>query len=52
MFLVHFIGDITQPLHDENLDVGGNTITVTFDGFDDDNLHVDWDTYMPELYIG
>ncbi|KAJ7196659.1 putative nuclease PA3 [Mycena pura] len=52
MFIVHFIGDITQPLHDENLDVGGNTITVTFDGFDDDNLHADWDTYMPELFIG
>lgn len=30
MFLVHFLGDITQPLHDEALDVGGNTITVTF----------------------
>ncbi|KAJ7886489.1 nuclease s1 [Mycena leptocephala] len=45
MFLVHFIGDITQPLHDENLDVGGNTITVTFDGFDDDNLHK-WATIL------
>nr|GAT57159.1 nuclease PA3 [Mycena chlorophos] len=51
-FLVHFLGDITQPLHDEALDVGGNTITVTFDGYDDDNLHADWDTYMPEKLIG
>jgi hypothetical protein len=51
-FLVHFIGDITQPLHDEALDVGGNTITVTFDGYDDDNLHSDWDTYIPEKLIG
>ncbi|KAH8895960.1 S1/P1 nuclease [Thozetella sp. PMI_491] len=51
-FLVHFVGDITQPLHDEALDVGGNTIIVTFDGYDDDNLHADWDTYMPEKLIG
>ncbi|KAF7320541.1 Nuclease PA3 [Mycena chlorophos] len=51
-FLVHLLGDITQPLHDEALDVGGNTITVTFDGYDDDNLHADWDTYMPEKLIG
>ncbi|KAE9378531.1 hypothetical protein N431DRAFT_400243 [Stipitochalara longipes BDJ] len=51
-FIVHFVGDITQPLHDEALDVGGNTITVTFDGYDDDNLHADWDTYMPEKLIG
>lgn len=40
-FLVHFIGDITQPLHDENLEVGGNDIDVTFDGEDTD-LHGIW----------
>ncbi|KAJ7067486.1 phospholipase C/P1 nuclease domain-containing protein [Mycena amicta] len=51
-FLVHFIGDITQPLHDEALDLGGNTITVTFDGFTTDNLHSDWDTFMPQKLIG
>ncbi|KAH6660318.1 putative nuclease PA3 [Truncatella angustata] len=51
-FLVHFVGDITQPLHDEALDVGGNTITVTFDGYDDDNLHSDWDTYIPAKLVG
>ncbi|KAF7303550.1 putative nuclease S1 precursor [Mycena indigotica] len=51
-FLVHFIGDITQPLHDEALDVGGNTITVTFDGFTTDNLHSDWDTFIPQKLIG
>ena len=39
-------------MHDEALDVGGNTITVTFDGYSDDNLHADWDTYMPEKLIG
>lgn len=51
-FLVHFLGDITQPLHDEALDVGGNDITVTFDGYTSDNLHADWDTYMPEKLVG
>ncbi|ERS97607.1 nuclease S1 [Sporothrix schenckii 1099-18] len=50
-FLVHFVGDITQPLHDEALDVGGNTIKVTFDGYSD-NLHADWDTYIPEKLVG
>lgn len=50
-FLVHFIGDITQPLHDEAYEVGGNDIDVTFDGYSD-NLHSDWDTYMPEKLVG
>lgn len=51
MFLVHFLGDITQPLHDEALEVGGNDIDVTFQGFSD-NLHADWDTFMPEVRAG
>ncbi|PMD62413.1 S1/P1 nuclease [Hyaloscypha bicolor E] len=46
-----FVGDIHQPLHDENLDVGGNDITVTFDGTST-NLHHIWDTNMPEKYAG
>ncbi|TKA28861.1 Nuclease S1 [Salinomyces thailandicus] len=50
-FLVHFIGDITQPLHDEELEVGGNDIDVTFDG-EDTNLHHIWDTNMPEELVG
>ncbi|EPS30987.1 Nuclease PA3 [Penicillium oxalicum] len=50
-FLVHFLGDITQPLHDEAYQVGGNGIKVTFDGYSD-NLHSDWDTYMPQKLIG
>ena len=50
-FLVHFIGDIHQPLHDENLDVGGNSIDVTFDG-DDTNLHSVWDTSIIQKYAG
>ncbi|KAG4263745.1 hypothetical protein FPRO03_09021 [Fusarium proliferatum] len=51
-FLVHFLGDITQPLHDEAYEVGGNDIKVTFNGYSGDNLHSDWDTYMPEKLIG
>jgi hypothetical protein len=41
MFIVHFVGDVTQPLHDEALESGGNGIAVTFQGFSD-NLHSDW----------
>ncbi|KAF4966004.1 hypothetical protein FSARC_6259 [Fusarium sarcochroum] len=51
-FLVHFLGDITQPLHDEAYEIGGNDIKVTFNGYSGDNLHLDWDTYMPEKLIG
>ncbi|KAJ9295513.1 hypothetical protein DTO271G3_5969 [Paecilomyces variotii] len=50
-FIVHFVGDITQPLHDEAYEVGGNEIKVTYQGYHD-NLHADWDTYMPETLIG
>ncbi|KAJ9192260.1 hypothetical protein DTO164E3_8461 [Paecilomyces variotii] len=50
-FIVHFVGDITQPLHDEAYEVGGNEIKVTYQGYSD-NLHADWDTYMPETLIG
>jgi hypothetical protein len=46
-FIIHFIGDLHQPLHDEALDVGGNTINVTYDG-DDTNLHHIWDTEIVE----
>ncbi|KAJ6562481.1 putative nuclease PA3 [Mycena capillaripes] len=50
-FLVHFVGDVTQPLHDEALALGGNNIPVTFMGFSD-NIHSDWDTFMPQELIG
>jgi hypothetical protein len=46
-----FVGDIHQPLHDENLDVGGNDIDVTYDG-SGTNLHHIWDTNMPEEDAG
>ncbi|KAL9053072.1 MAG: hypothetical protein Q9162_004994 [Coniocarpon cinnabarinum] len=50
-FLVHFFGDVTQPLHDEAEEVGGNDIDVTFDG-EKTNLHHIWDTNMPEKLVG
>jgi hypothetical protein len=37
-FLIHFTGDLTQPLHDEAYEVGGNDIEVTYQGYKD-NLH-------------
>ncbi len=46
-FLVHFVGDITQPLHDEAFEVGGNDVDVTFDG-ENTELHAVWDTSIPE----
>jgi hypothetical protein len=46
-YLIHFVGDIHQPLHDEAKEIGGNDIPVTFDGYTD-NLHSIWDTWMPE----
>ena len=46
-FIIHFIGDLHQPLHDEALDVGGNDISVTYDG-EATNLHHIWDTEIVE----
>jgi hypothetical protein len=48
-FLSHFLGDISQPLHNCNRSRGGNDITVTFDGKTINginrpmNLHGIWD---------
>lgn len=50
-WVVHFLGDIHQPLHVENLEIGGNGINVTFDGVST-NLHHIWDSNMPEKLIG
>jgi S1/P1 Nuclease len=47
-FLLHFVGDMHQPLHaSDNNDAGGNNIKVTVDGFKHsakDELHGYWDT--------
>jgi len=47
-FVVHFVGDLHQPLHDEdNHDKGGNTRYVVFERHPD-NLHWVWDTGLLE----
>ena len=47
-FVVHFTGDLHQPLHDEdNGDRGGNERQVIFNGHPD-NLHWVWDTGLLE----
>ena len=45
-WIVHFLGDISQPLHNEAIAIGGNTINVTFEG-EPWNLHALWDTAIP-----
>lgn len=44
-FLLHFIGDIHQPLHaSDDHDRGGNLKIVAAPGIASNNLHHDWDT--------
>jgi hypothetical protein len=53
MFLVHFLGDIHQPLHTENMKRGGTHIPACFNGHCSDmNLHSVWDTEIPETHRG
>lgn len=45
MYVLHFIGDLHQPLHTEGLARGGNDIKVCFDHrCGRENLHSIWDT--------
>lgn len=47
-FLIHFIGDVHQPMHvGKNLDQGGNKIAVLYFG-DRMNLHSVWDSGIVE----
>ena len=50
-FLIHFIGDIHQPLHTENELRGGNGIPVLF-GKKHTNLHSVWDEDIPDRIRG
>ena len=50
-FMLHFFGDIHQPLHTEAEGRGGNDIFVTFDG-KRVNLHALWDAIMVNKYLG
>lgn len=52
LFLVHFVGDMHQPLHcADNMDEGGNDVVLPFFG-EDWKLHSIWDSgvlnHMPE----
>jgi S1/P1 Nuclease len=51
-YLVHFVGDIHQPLHvSDNNDRGGNDVIVIFRGYPT-NVHAVWDTGIIELALG
>ncbi|TPX10670.1 uncharacterized protein E0L32_008404 [Thyridium curvatum] len=50
-FVVHFLGDIHQPLHTEDVARGGNGIHVLFDGREW-NLHHVWDSSIAEKLVG
>jgi len=50
-FVVHFVGDLHQPLHNEDVARGGNGIPVLFDGARL-NLHHVWDTSIVEKLVG
>lgn len=44
-FVLHFVGDIHQPLHAaDNQDHGGNCVRLALDGARTTNLHSYWDT--------
>jgi hypothetical protein len=55
-FLLHFVGDMHQPLHSsDNNDRGGNEILVTADGIahkSKDELHGYWDTQFVDAIGG
>ncbi|KAJ5380217.1 uncharacterized protein N7496_002645 [Penicillium cataractarum] len=53
-FLMHFIGDLHQPLHVENKLRGGNDLHVCFDNHcaKTTNLHSVWDTDIPHKLNG
>lgn len=50
-FIIHFIGDIHQPLHTEDLLRGGNQIHVRW-GKQQTNLHHVWDSSIAEKHQG
>ena len=50
-WVVHFIGDVHQPLHTENMLRGGNGIEVLWDGRTE-SLHRVWDSLISEKIVG
>ena len=58
-FLIHFVGDITQPMHAEDKydangkdDHGGNFVKLPYYGQPQTNLHAIWDQAVPEKHYG
>ncbi|SPO04667.1 probable nuclease S1 precursor [Cephalotrichum gorgonifer] len=49
-FVIHFVGDLHQPLHNENVEAGGNGIDVLFNGVEIDLHHV-WDGSIGTLLV-
>ena len=50
-FVIHFIGDLHQPLHTTtNNDLGGNCVPVAFEGHDPEEMNAQWGTYRPNLH--
>ena len=47
--LAHFLGDISQPLHNCNRDVGGNSDKIVFNGAQT-NFHSIHDSEIPQAY--
>ena len=48
-FLLHFVGDLHQPLHAaDNHDKGGNCVLLSLGGLRQVNLHSYWDTVVVE----
>lgn len=50
-FMLHFFGDVHQPLHTEAEDRGGNEYQVVFE-HRSTNLHSVWDTLIANKYAG
>ena len=50
-FIIHFVGDLHQPLHNEDVARGGNDICVKWDTRKSDLHHV-WDSSIAEKWIG
>jgi S1/P1 Nuclease len=53
MFIIHFLGDIHQPLHLEGAYHGGNKLRVCFaNACTNNSLHSVWDMYIPHKIVG
>jgi hypothetical protein len=53
MYLIHFLGDLHQPLHVEAIGKGGTEIPVCFNNHcSGQNLHAVWDTAIPHQING